>query len=91
MEYNGMSSEIFVYKMTTDNGGAPCVTDNLLSLCICKPRIRKSAKVGDWIIGLGGKSISELRGRLIYLAKVTEVAQGNKYYGNSYARRVIPP
>ncbi|HPY31129.1 MAG TPA: hypothetical protein PLT00_12660 [Verrucomicrobiota bacterium] len=45
---------IFVYKMTADNGGAPCLMNDLLSLAICKPKIRHKAKVGDWIIGLGG-------------------------------------
>ena len=65
-----MNNDIFMYKLTTDNGGAPCVENELLSLCICKPKIRMSAKVGDWIIGMGGKSVNDLRNRLIYLAKV---------------------
>ena len=38
---------IYFYKLTTDNGGAPCVQDNLLSLAICKPMIRMAAQVGD--------------------------------------------
>jgi len=42
-----MNNDIFMYKLTTDNGGAPCVENELLSLCICKPKIRMSAKVGD--------------------------------------------
>lgn len=32
--------DIYVYKMVADNGGAPCVTGNLLSLAICKPKIK---------------------------------------------------
>ena len=31
--------KLFFYKMTTDNGGAPFISDNLLSLAICKPII----------------------------------------------------
>jgi hypothetical protein len=32
------------YKLTADNGGAPCVRYGLLSLAICKPMIRKTAR-----------------------------------------------
>jgi Nucleotide modification associated domain 2 len=35
--------KFYLYKMTVDNGGAPCVQDRILSLAICKPRIRSSA------------------------------------------------
>ena len=67
---------IFVYKMTADNGGAPCVYGGILSLAICKPMIRRKAKEGDWIIGLGGKNLGE---GIIYVAHVTGTA-GNEYY-----------
>lgn len=75
--------DIFVYKLTADNGGAPCVQDGMLSLCICKPRIRKSAKEGDWIIGLGGKALG---GRVIYVAQVCKTLLGGEYYGGSKGR-----
>jgi Nucleotide modification associated domain 2 len=42
----------YFYKLTADNGGAPCVRYGLLSLAICKPMIRKTAKEGDLIFGL---------------------------------------
>lgn len=71
---------IYVYKMTCDNGGAPCVHRKLLSLAICKPRIRTGARVGDWIVGFGGASIPELREKLIYVAKVTAVERDGGYY-----------
>ncbi|RLA06042.1 MAG: hypothetical protein DRQ51_10485 [Gammaproteobacteria bacterium] len=73
-------NSIFVYKMTADNGGAPCVHDGLLSLCICKPDIRKAAKGGDWIIGMGGTSVSDLKDRVIYVAKVKDRIDGSEYY-----------
>jgi hypothetical protein len=68
---------IFIYKMVADNGGAPCVFRNLLSLAICKPKIRKSAKKGALIFGFGGKDYEE---RLIYIASVTDKLQGRDYY-----------
>ncbi|MDP2646540.1 MAG: hypothetical protein Q8P24_16495 [Desulfobacterales bacterium] len=75
----------FVYKMTTDNGGAPCVQDNLLTLAICKPVIRRVAKVGDWIFGFGGNG--ELQNRLIYIAEVTGKLCGRIYYKDYSKRR----
>jgi hypothetical protein len=47
---------IYVYKMVADNGGAPCVSNGLLSLAICKPMIRKMAESGSLIFGFGGKN-----------------------------------
>ncbi len=70
-------SRLYIYKMTNDGGGAPCVHKGVLSLAICKPQIRSSAKVGDWVIGIGGK---ELGGKLIYIAEVTKCEGGLSYY-----------
>jgi Nucleotide modification associated domain 2 len=77
--------DLFVYKMVADNGGAPCVFRNILSLAICKPKIRRSAKIGDVIFGFGGKEYGE---RLIYIARVTRKLKGQTYYRRrEYARR----
>jgi len=81
--------QIFIYKLTTDNGAAPCIDDGLISLCICKPLIRQAAEKGDWIIGMGGKSVSELKDRLIYIMQVKAVVEGGDYYapGSKYEKR----
>jgi hypothetical protein len=77
--------DIFIYKMVADNGGAPCVFRNLLSLAICKPKIRKSAEKGSLIFGFWGKRYNE---RLIYIARVTDKLEGQAYYQcKEYARR----
>ena len=39
-------SKSFVYKLTVDNGGAPCVSEDLLTLAICKPSVRSAADLG---------------------------------------------
>jgi hypothetical protein len=70
-------NSIYFYKMTTDNGGAPCVHKSVLSLSICKPKIRRTAKVGDLVFGFGGKELEE---RLIYAAFVTKKLEGGAYY-----------
>jgi hypothetical protein len=76
---------IYVYKLITDNGGAPCVWRNLLSLAICKPMIRRVAGKGALIFGFGGKKFSE---RLIYIAEVTNPLDPGEYYRKpEYASR----
>jgi len=47
-------SQIYFYKLTVDDGGAPCAERGLLSLAICKPMIRRTAQKGDLIFGFAG-------------------------------------
>lgn len=61
-----------------DAGTAPCVDQGVLSLAICKPKIRGTAESGDWIFGFGAKS--RLGERLIYIAQVSEVLPKGDYY-----------
>ena len=68
---------IYVYKIVVDNGGAPCVWRGVLSLAICKPKIRITAQEGDLVFGFGGKNYGE---RLIYVAEVTEKPSVGDYY-----------
>ncbi|GEJ56612.1 hypothetical protein [Anaeromyxobacter diazotrophicus] len=79
----------WLYKLTYDNGGAPCAFRSVLSLAICKPRIREWARPGDWIVGFGGRSRPQLRGeRLIYMAEVAERLTPCRYYEDAaYAGR----
>jgi len=80
-----MEEKIYVYKLVTDNGGAPCVWRRLLSLAICKLKIRKKAMKGDIVFGFGGKNYEE---RLIYIANVTAKPPVGDYYRKpQYAKR----
>jgi hypothetical protein len=77
--------KVYFYKMTTDNGGAPCSYRSVLTLAICKPKIRSTAKENDWIVGFGGKDLDE---RLIYVAQVNQKLRDGEYYKNEkYFRR----
>ena len=53
------SGKVYVYKLTVDNGGAPCVVSGRLSLAICKPIIRKVALEGSWIFGFAADSLGQ--------------------------------
>jgi hypothetical protein len=71
--------KIYFYKLIADNGGAPCVQDNLLSLSICKPMIRSTAKEGDLIFGFAANSLNR-ENPLIYVARITEKLCNGKYF-----------
>lgn len=74
--------KIYYYKLTADNGGAPCVEKELLSLAICKPRIRMGADEKDWIFGFAANSLDP-NNRLIYIAEVTGKERDGRYYKES--------
>jgi hypothetical protein len=63
-----------------DSGGAPCVQKGLLSLAICKPMIRSSARCGDFILGFAANSLRPSDNRLIYAARVTRKLCNGEYY-----------
>jgi len=44
-------TRIFRYILQNDTGMAPCIDDGRLTLATCKPRIRASARPGDWVLG----------------------------------------
>jgi hypothetical protein len=86
-QLNGRYVKIHFYKLTADNGGAPCVHRGLLSLAICKPMIRKTAKEGDLIFGFAANSLSQ-DNRLIYVARITDKPCDGAYYtSDRYSRR----
>jgi Nucleotide modification associated domain 2 len=72
-------AKIYIYKMTVDDGGAPCVRNGILSLAICKPTIRSTAVAEDIILGFAADSIHD-DNRLIYIAKVTNKLTDGKYF-----------
>ena len=79
-------SKIYLYKMTTDSGGAPCVHRGTLSLAICKPAIRTSAGSGDYILGFAGNSLYK-NNCLVYASEVSRSVPGTDYFGDDFSYR----
>lgn len=83
-------SRTYVYKLTSDRGGAPsaplprdgCAA--LLTLSICKPAIRRTAQPGDRILGLTSRSLAESDGyplnAILYAAVVEGAVDAREYY-----------
>lgn len=65
------------FKQPDDDGMAPCWHEGRLSLATCKPRVRRNAKVGDWVIGFLPKRHG--RGHVIWAARVAEIVPIEDY------------
>ena len=76
---------LFSYKLTHDTGFAPNPFWGYLTLATCKPGIRQSKDVGDWIAGFSSKSLCGDRigeERLVYLMKVAEKLLIGDYFND---------
>ncbi len=65
---------LFSYCIRYDNGAAPNRFWGLCTLAICKPRIRQSANVGDWVVGTGSvvSPVGDVSGAVVYAMLVTQ-------------------
>lgn len=77
------NSHLYAYIITRDFGFAPNPFHGHCTLATCKPGIRKSAKVGDWILGVGGANLEQVKHKCILLMKVTEKISFNNYWRDS--------
>jgi hypothetical protein len=71
------------YKMTHDAGFAPNPFHGILSLATCKPEIRLTKQVGEYVAGftskaLCGENVGEER--LIYIMRITEKLSYDTYW-----------
>ncbi|NCP83920.1 MAG: hypothetical protein COW66_08330 [Flavobacteriaceae bacterium CG18_big_fil_WC_8_21_14_2_50_34_36] len=70
---------IYSYVLRFDDGAAPNPFWGTCTLTICKPAIRRTARIGDWVIGTGSKNsklkdgeIYDLSDSLVYAMKVSK-------------------
>lgn len=92
-------TKIYSYVLRVDDGAAPNPFWGVCTLTICKPAIRRTAKIGDWIIGTGSKNsrlkdgnICDFADSVIYAMKVTDIKTLKEYdrYCNESLPRKIP-
>lgn len=83
------NARLFCYVVARDYGFAPNPFFRICTLATCKPKIRKTASVGDWIIGTGSKQKDRQR-CLVYVMRVTEAMTFNEYWADERFRRKRP-
>ncbi len=65
------------YILRYDKGFAPNPFHRSCTLACCKPAIRRSARVGDWVLGITPKHLGN---RLAYAMRVDEVLSFAEYF-----------
>lgn len=79
----------YVYKLTSDRGGAPAAPHvkgqpDLLTLSICKPAIRRTARPGDRVVGLTSRKLAATEdyplNSVIYAAVISGAVDAREYY-----------
>lgn len=84
-----MGKYLYVYVVARDFGFAPNPYHGFCTLATCVPRIRSSARIGDWILGVGGSRL-KARGKIVYLMKVSEVLTFDEYWSDTRFFRKRP-
>lgn len=69
--------KIYRYVVKYDTGVAPNVDGGICTLALCKPRIRRCAKVNSWVVGLWP---APNRKRVTYVMQVGEIVPLAKYW-----------
>ena len=66
-------SRLYTYCIPYDDGAAPNPFWGICTLAICKPAIRRTAKIGDWIVGTGSRRsrIGDISKKVVYIMRVT--------------------
>lgn len=80
---------LFTYVICRDFGFAPNPFFRVCTLATCKPKIRGSAKEGDWVVGTGSKAQGR-EGQLVYAMRVTETMPFSDYWNDERFRRKRP-
>jgi len=73
-------TRIYSYVLRYDDGAAPNPFWGICTLAICKPAIRRTARVGDWVIGTGSKhsrcndgTLQDFSDSLVYAMRVSDI------------------
>lgn len=75
-------ARLFVYPIPRDLGFAPNPFHGYCTLATCKPKLRKSAKVNDWVMGLAASNSKEKKYHCIFFMKVTEKLTFQEYWAD---------
>ncbi|MBZ9650861.1 Nmad2 family putative nucleotide modification protein [Psychroflexus montanilacus] len=77
---------IYSYVLRFDDGAAPNPFWKICTLTICKPAIRRTARIGDWVIGTGSKNSKlkdgkkyDLSDSLVYAMRITDKLTLSEY------------
>ena len=70
---------LYSYVVTHDTGFAPNPFLGHCTLANCKPDVRRTAQIGDWIVGLSPKASGN---KIIYAMQVEEILSYAQYFND---------
>jgi hypothetical protein len=70
---------LYSYVVARDYGFAPNPFWGYCTLATCKPDVRRSAQVGDWVVGTGS-AVRGRKGYIVYAMKVAEAMTFDAYW-----------
>lgn len=81
---------VYVYVVDRDFGFAPNPFHGCCTLATCKPILRRTAAVGDWVVGMGGGNL-EATGKCIFAMQVTSKISFQEYWDDHefYIKRPV--
>lgn len=72
-------ASLFMYVVDRDFGFAPNPFHGHCTLATCKPKLRKSADIGDWVIGMGGGRLNATN-RCVFAMRVGRKLTFDEYW-----------
>ena len=85
---------LYSYCLRYDDGAAPNPYWGICTLTICKPAIRRTARVGDWVVGLGSANspVGDVSASVVYAMRISRKMTLTEYdtYCRSSLRSKIP-
>ncbi len=84
-----MVPKLLSYVVVRDYGFAPNPFYGFCSLATCMPDVRKSAAIGDWVVGTGSKS-KWRPGQIVYAMRVGEAMSFEQYWQDPRFRQKRP-
>ena len=78
-----------MYVVARDFGFAPNPFHGICTLATCKPSIRSTARIGDWIVGVGGSRL-RATGRCVFAMQVSESRTFDEYWSQAAYRDKHP-
>lgn len=84
-----LMARIYIYVVDRDFGFAPNPFHGTCTLATCKPRVRRSAQIGDWVMGVGGRRL-DATGKCIFAMRVDEKLSFNAYWDAPEFQRKKP-
>lgn len=78
---------LYSYIVAHDTGFSPNPFWGYCTLSCCKPRIRRTAEIQDWVVGLSPKANGN---RIVYAMKIDEILSFGDYFNDRRFTAKIP-